>query len=168
MKLVEDDQQALDEFAQLLHQAHPEAKVSDSFNEELSLAIENTSSLKRSFQQSPFMRVAAALLIMCMLGVPLAAFMGVLPFTDKRPPAISFIPVTDFDALNAEYPALAPEVDIVPPADEYVDDVVYKQRVAVLVAHNYWQILLSPLPDFIEQPLLSFIDDVLAVIVVNQ
>jgi hypothetical protein len=28
--------------------------------------------------------------------------------------------------------------------------------------------LLSPLPDFIEQPLLSFIDDVLAVIVVNQ
>ncbi|MBC8370159.1 MAG: hypothetical protein H8E25_09170 [Planctomycetes bacterium] len=168
MNISKHEEAQLDEFSCLMREAHPDPSVSNSFNDGLSKSISNGFQIKRSFEQSPFMRVAAALLIICIVGVPAAAFMGVLPFADKKATIISYVPSTEFSALNIDEQTAEPELAIVPPADEYLNDTTYHRRVKVLSAHNYWQRLLAPLPDSISDPVLVVIDGVFARIAVSQ
>ncbi|MDE0586194.1 MAG: hypothetical protein OSB63_06200, partial [Planctomycetota bacterium] len=89
----------LDDFAQLLQQAHPEPLISDDFEKQLFAKLESSPPLRNVFQQSLFMRVAASLLLISILGVPAAAFMGILPGTSPKPPVLLFMPAPTIDGI---------------------------------------------------------------------
>ena len=165
-----NDERRLDDFADTLRSAHQECAVSSSFEDNLFDALSETKPLRRVIQQSAFMRVAAALLIMCIIGVPAAALMGVLPLGDDKQITLSFIPAESLDESELQEmigPLASTESVVIPPHDEYIGDRVYNQRVAVISAHNYWQRLLAPYPDSIEFAVLAGVDVVLASIVVK-
>ena len=147
----------LDDFAQLLQQAHPEPPMSDDFDQQLFAKLESSPPLRNVFQQSPFMRVAAALLLISILGVPAAAFMGILPGTSSKPPVLLFYPAPSIDDINIDLSAVDPEVAVIPPVDEYINDPSYQQKVTAISQHNSFRLLIQLLPDEIEACILDFI-----------
>jgi hypothetical protein len=150
----------LDDFAQLLQQAHPEPLISDDFEKQLFIRLESSPPLRNVFQQSRFMRVAASLLLISILGVPAAAFMGILPGTSQKPPVLLFMPAPSIDDLNVDLSAVDPEVVVIPPADEYINDPLYQQRVTALSQRNSFRLLIQLLPDEIEASILDFISKI--------
>jgi hypothetical protein len=147
----------LDDFAQLLQQAHPEPPMSDDFDQQLFAKLESSPPLRNVFQQSRFMRVAASLLLISVLGVPAAAFMGILPGTSPKPPVLLFMPAPNIDDIGIELSAVDPEVVVIPPVDEYINDPSYQQKVTAISQHNSFRLLILLLPDEIEACILDFI-----------
>ena len=147
----------LDDFAQLLQQAHPEPPMSDDFDQQLFAKLESSPPLRNVFQQSRFMRVAASLLLISVLGVPAAAFMGILPGASPKPPVLQFMPAPDIEDIGIELPAVDPEVVVIPPVDEYINDPSYQQKVTAISQHNSFRLLIQLLPDEIEACILDFI-----------
>ena len=147
----------LDEFAQLLQQAHPEPLISDDFEKQLFVKLESSPPLRNVFQQSRFMRVAASLLLISILGVPAAAFIGILPGTSPKPPVLLFMPALTIDDMDSEISASGQEVVVIPPADEYINDPAYQKRVTALSQRNSFRLLIQLLPDEIEASILDFI-----------
>ena len=147
----------LDDFAQLLQQAHPEPLISDDFEKQLFIKLESSPPLRNVFQQSRFMRVAASLLLISILGVPAAAFMGILPGASKKPPALLFMPAPSIDDIGIDLPTDDPEVVVIPPVDEYINDPSYQQKVTAISQHNSFRLLIQLLPDEIEACILDFI-----------
>ena len=147
----------LDDFAQLLQQAHPEPPMSDDFDQQLFAKLESSPPLRNVFQQSRFMRVAASLLLISVLGVPAAAFMGILPGASPKPPVLQFMPAPNIEDIGIELPAVDPEVVVIPPVDEYINDPSYQQKVTAISQHNSFRLLIQLLPDEIEACILDFI-----------
>ena len=147
----------LDDFAQLLQQAHPEPLISDDFEKQLFIRLESSPPLRNVFQQSRFMRVAASLLLISILGVPAAAFIGILPGTSPKPPVLLFMPALTIDDMDSEISASGQEVVVIPPADEYLNDPSYQKRVTALSQRNSFRLLIQLLPDEIEASILDFI-----------
>jgi len=147
----------LDDFAQLLQQAHPVPPISDDFEQQLFDKLESSPPLRNVFQQSRFMRVAASLLLISILGVPAAAFMGILPGTNQKPPVLLFMPAPSIDDIDVDLSAVEPEVAVIPPADEYLNDPSYQQKVTALSQQNSFLLLIQLLPDEIEESILDFI-----------
>ena len=147
----------LDDFAQLLQQAHPVPPISDDFEQQLFDKLESSPPLLNVFQQSRFMRVAASLLLISILGVPAAAFMGILPGTNQKPPVLLFMPAPSIDDIDVDLSAVEPEVAVIPPADEYLNDPAYQQKVTALSQQNSFLLLIQLLPDEIEESILDFI-----------
>jgi len=147
----------LDDFAQLLQQAHPEPQMSDDFDQQLFTKLESSPPLRNVFQQSRFMRVAASLLLISILGVPAAAFMRILPGTSQKPPVLLFMPAPTIDDMDSDLSASDLEVVVIPPADEYLNDSSYQKRVTALSQRNNFRLLIQLLPDEIEASILDFI-----------
>lgn len=150
----------LDDFAQLLQQAHPEPLISDDFEKQLFAKLESSPPLRNVFQQSLFMRVAASLLLISILGVPAAAFMGILPGTSPKPPVLLFMPAPTIDGIDTDLAAVDPKVVVIPPADEYINDPAYQRRVTALSQRNSFRVLIQLLPDEIEASILDFISKI--------
>ena len=147
----------LGDFAQLLQQAHPEPPISDDFEQQLFSKLESSPPLRNAFQQSRFMRIAASLLLISILGVPAAAFMGILPGASKKPPALLFMPAPSIDDIGIDLPTDDPEVVVIPPVDEYINDPSYQQKVTAISHRNSFRLLIQLLPDEIEASILDFI-----------
>ncbi|MDE0585787.1 MAG: hypothetical protein OSB63_04130, partial [Planctomycetota bacterium] len=112
------------------------------------------------FQQSLFMRVAASLLLISILGVPAAAFMVILPGTSPKPPVLLFMPAPAIDGIDTDLAAVDPKVVVIPPADEYINDPAYQRRVTALSQRNSFRVLIQLLPDEIEASILDFISKI--------
>jgi hypothetical protein len=163
MKNSSNNNPQLDDFALMLQEAHPNPSLSEDFDQQLFDAIESVPPLRNVFQQSLFMRVAAALLLVCMLGVPAAAFMGIIQLSAPKPPVLSFMPATTIDDLNVDIQAIEPENVVVPPVDEYLNDPLYQKTVSALSAQNSFRLLLQPLPNEFQAKIIDFFDELSAV-----
>ncbi|MDP6962792.1 MAG: hypothetical protein QGF46_01345 [Planctomycetota bacterium] len=161
--MSDNSEQQLLSFASQLRDAHRPHELSSDFEQNLNTAIRSKAGLRHAFQQSRFIRTAAALLIVCMLGVPAAALMGVFPLNNDDKITLSYIPATWPDAESiAELEHSDPANNLVPPLDEYLNDRVFLQRVSVLEAQMFWQWQLRGLPGQMRAPILAAIDNMLA------
>jgi hypothetical protein len=70
------------------------------------------------------------------------------------------MPAPSIDDLNVDLSAVDPEVVVIPPADEYINDPLYQQRVTALSQRNSFRLLIQLLPDEIEASILDFISKI--------
>ena len=146
------------EFSSKLRSVYSGVKMSHGFEDRLWAEMASETSVAHRFRQSLFMRLAASLLILCVVGVPAAAFMGVFGNMDKVKPTLTYTPVYQPDEeMVAE---AFPDIDdlVIPPEDGFLVDDLSQKKISVLKAQNYWRYMLSSYPKNIREPLLEKID----------
>ena len=145
-------------FSNQLRSAHPDLKISEGFEDRLWKEMANQTSVAHRFRQSLFMRVAAALIVFCIVGVPAAAFIGVFSNIDKKKTTLTYSPA--YEPAQEVIAELLADYDspVIPPEDGFLVDALSQKRISVLKAQNYWRHILLPCPKIIRDPLLEKMD----------
>jgi hypothetical protein len=144
---------ALSAFASELRQAHPGVELSPSFEIELADGLRNSWSWRGSIRQSPLLRIAASLLLLTALAVPVAAVVALLQTPDSDRPEIGFQMPTEL-LIDRESPQVP---RVVPPSEPLGDDLLFDGAWALAIeqqnrfaqASASWQIR------FLESPIAA-------------